>query len=364
MEEQNKKLRHAKETADSGGKKTYTAELFLTGDALIHDSVYQAARQEDGSYDFSRMLACIGKLAEGYDLKYYNQETILGGTELGLSSYPLFNSPREMGDAMVKMGFNLVSTANNHSLDKGLPGIANSLRYWAEQEREHGVHTAGTSLSRQAHDAIPVYEINGITYTFLSWTYWCNSLQPPKGFSYIVNSYEHGTEEMLDQIRRADRLSDIVIVAMHWGDENTMELNGEQIELAQKLADCGADIIIGNHPHAIQPIAWLNDHKTLCFYAMGNMLSGQMAEITHVGMVGGLTIEKHVLQGSATVTLKDPRVDLIWTAHDAQRRQYKVIPMKELDDAIVSNGSKLYERYRTRITDWNAEVRFGVELKR
>ena len=96
MEEQNKKLRHAEETTDRGGKITYTAELFLTGDALIHDSVYQAAEQKDGSYDFSRMLACVGRLAEGYDLKYYNQETILGGTELGLSSYPFFNSPQEV----------------------------------------------------------------------------------------------------------------------------------------------------------------------------------------------------------------------------------------------------------------------------
>ena len=93
----------------------YTAEFFFTGDALIHGTVWMDAARGDGTYDFSGILENIGKLAEGYDLKYYNQETILGGTELGLSGYPTFNSPQEVGDAMVNMGFNLVSTANTHS---------------------------------------------------------------------------------------------------------------------------------------------------------------------------------------------------------------------------------------------------------
>ncbi|MBR2830425.1 MAG: CapA family protein [Solobacterium sp.] len=125
----------------------YTAKLFLTGDALIHGTVWMDADKGDGTYDFSGILENVGRLSEGYDLKYYNQETILGGTELGLHGYPRFNSPQEVGDAMVGMGFNLVSTANNHSLDKDEEGIRRSVEYWKRQEAEHGVHMAGTYLS-------------------------------------------------------------------------------------------------------------------------------------------------------------------------------------------------------------------------
>ena len=132
-----------------------TAEFFFTGDALIHGTVWMDADQGNGTYDFSGIVENVGRLAEGYDLKYYNQETILGGTELGLHGYPTFNSPQEVGDAMVNMGFGLVSTANNHSLDQGLTGIERSTEYWKRQEAEHGVHMAGT-YSSQTEDVITV----------------------------------------------------------------------------------------------------------------------------------------------------------------------------------------------------------------
>ena len=138
-----------------------TAEFFFTGDALIHGTVWMDADQGNGTYDFSGIVENVGRLAEGYDLKYYNQETILGGTELGLHGYPTFNSPQEVGDAMVNMGFGLVSTANNHSLDQGLTGIERSCEYWKRQEAEHGVHMAGTYNSQEDHDRLDVYEING-----------------------------------------------------------------------------------------------------------------------------------------------------------------------------------------------------------
>lgn len=340
----------------------HTAEFFFTGDALIHGTVWMDADQGNGTYDFSGILENVGRLSEGYDLKYYNQETILGGTELGLHGYPTFNSPQEVGDAMVNMGFGLVSTANNHSLDQGLTGISRSCEYWARQEAEKGVHMAGTYDSQEAHDALNVYEVNGITYTFLSWTYGCNGLVPPEGYEYIVNIYTDHVDELLDQVARANEISDVVIVAMHWGTEYSMEANDEQRDLAQRLSEAGADIIVGNHPHVIQPIEWVNDHKTICYYAMGNMVSAQIEEPNLVGMVGGVTITKTVDNGSTSVEISDARADLIYTYYDVGYHNFKVIPMKELDTDHVANAPELYQKYLPKINEYDESIRVGIEI--
>ncbi|MBR4456099.1 MAG: CapA family protein [Solobacterium sp.] len=352
----------AEPTAEPAEPQISTAEFFFTGDALIHGTVWMDADRGNGTYDFSGIVENVGRLAEGYDLKYYNQETILGGVELGLHGYPTFNSPQEVGDAMVNMGFGLVSTANNHSLDQGVTGINRSCEYWKKQEAEHGVHMAGTYVSQEDHDKLEVYEVNGITYTFLSWTYGCNGLLPPQGQEYIVNIYTDHVEELLEQVRRANELSDIVIVAMHWGTEYYMEANDEQRELAQRLSEAGADIIVGNHPHVIQPIEWVNNGKTIVYYAMGNMVSAQIDEPNLVGMVGGITIRKITDEDGSRMELLDPRADLIYTYYDPGYVNFKVIPMKELDDAHVPGAAALYEKYRAKINEYDDSIRVGVEL--
>ncbi|MCR5229974.1 MAG: CapA family protein [Solobacterium sp.] len=339
----------------------YKASLFITGDALIHGTVWKDAYQADGTYDFSGQVELVGKLAEGYDLKYYNQETILGGTELGLSGYPLFNSPQEVGDAMVGMGFNLVSTATNHSLDQGQTGIRRSHDYWKRQEDEHGVHMAGTYISAEEQAEIPVYEVNGITYTFLSWTYGCNGLLPLEGYEWSVNIYTGHEDEMLEQVRKADAVSDVTIVALHWGTEYSMEANEEQKRLAVELSEAGADILVGNHPHVIQPVEWVNDHKTICYYAMGNMISAQLEEQNLVGMVGGLDIVKTVFNGETTVEIKDPRADLIYTYYSNGYVNFKVIPFSQLDDAHLYNHDAVYEKYVTKINEYDDSIIVGMQ---
>ena len=151
-------------------KEEMDASLVMVGDALIHSTVYNDAYTGDG-YDFKPMLKEIKPLIKDYDLKYYNQETILGGTELGLSNYPRFNSPYEVGDAFIDAGFNLVSLATNHTMDKGEQGVINSLNYWNSKD---DVYMAGSYLSFEDRDKPVIKEINGITYSFFSYTTWTN----------------------------------------------------------------------------------------------------------------------------------------------------------------------------------------------
>ncbi len=332
--------------------------LFMSGDGLIHGTVWMDAQQADGSYDFHNMMENMGTLSSGYDLVYYNQETILGGTELGLSGYPTFNSPQEFGDTMVDLGFNLVSTANNHSLDKGATGIDRSTSYWKKQYETNGVVMAGTYASQQDHDALPVYEKNGITYCFLSWTYGCNGLTPPEGQEYLVNIYTEHTEELLTQVRNAKAQADVVLVAMHWGTEYDDEANDEQKTLAQQLADAGATVIIGCHPHVIEPIEYLNNGTSIVYYSLGNMVSAQDQLPRLIGMIGGVTITKTTMNGESTITVSDAKADLIYTYYE-NFTNFKVIPFKDLDDAHLSGYQEIYDKYAQKITEYDSSIQVG-----
>ena len=322
----------------------YTAEMFLTGDGLIHGAIYKDAyRIGNGTYDFTGMVEPLRPFVEKYDLKYYNQESMLGGVDLGLYCYPLFNSPQEFGDAMVGLGFNMVSTANNHSLDMGEAGIEKSLAYWNSKE---GVINAGTYTSWEDQQALNVYEINGITYTFLSWTFSCNGFYPPQGKEYLVNLYPGREEEMLAQVRKADEISDVVIIAIHWGTEYVHEPNQEQRDMARRLAEAGADIIVGNHPHVIQPVEWIDD--TIVFYAMGNMIAAQETAEKQTGMIAGLTITKTVDHGETTVKVSNVRTDLIYT-YFANHINFRIYPYEELTDQILPGWEQIYEQQKAII---------------
>lgn len=340
---------------------TYQAKLFMAGDALIHGAVYYCAQQPDGTYDFHEIMKNMKTLAEDYDLRYYNQETILGGTEMGLSSYPRFNTPQEFGDTMVDYGFNLVSTANNHSLDMDEAGILRSTAYWKNKESQ-GVHMTGTFDSPEAQQALPVYEVNGITYTFLAYTYGCNGLEPPAGKEYLVNLYPGHEAEMLDKVRQADEVSDVVIICMHWGTEYSMDVNEEQLSLAQQLSDAGADIIIGCHPHVIEPIQWLNDGKTIVYYSLGNMVSAQDQLPRIIGMIGGITITKTVTDGVSEISLSDARADLIYTKYDiigGHFYNFRVYPFSDLTEELLPDHEAIYNEFSSKITELDPTILVG-----
>ena len=169
--------------------KEYTTNLFMVGDALIHYGVYNDAKQKDGSYDFRNMFEYIKPIASKYDLAYYNQETILGGASLGYSSYPRFNSPQEVGDAFIDAGFNMVSLATNHTMDKNEQGVINSVNYWKTKKDRVVYSGQWISAEEREMETSQVYEKNGIKYAFLSYTTWTNGLETPVNKEYLNNVY-------------------------------------------------------------------------------------------------------------------------------------------------------------------------------
>ena len=164
----------------------YKANLVMVGDNLIHDTLIRDAHEyaNYNGYDFKPMYDIIKPIISSYDLAYYNQETILGGEELGLRSYPTFNSPYEVGDAMVDAGFNLVSLATNHTMDAGEKAVLNSREYWNKQE---DVLAVGSYSSMEERNEVQVREVNNIKYTMLNYTYGTNGMPVPSGKDYLVN---------------------------------------------------------------------------------------------------------------------------------------------------------------------------------
>ena len=328
-------------------KETY-ASMVMVGDALIHGTVYGTAHRyaNYNGYDFKPMLEHIKERVKDYDLAYYNQETILGGTELGLSTYPLFNSPYEVGDAFIDAGFNLVSLATNHTIDKGERGVLNSRNYWNQQA---DVLAAGSYSSFEERDKVVIKEVNGIKYAFLSYTTYTNGLIVPTGKEYLVNVYD---EDLIkEEIARYRDQVDLLMVAMHWGTEYMTYPTNEQKEISEYLASLGVDLIIGCHPHVIEPIEYIDD--TLVIYSLGNFISSQIGVERLTGLMLSLNIKKEEYHGKTTISFEDIEGTLIYTDRN---NGYIVYPYDMLTDNILNNYETYYEKYKKVVTAYSDQV--------
>ena len=338
----------------------YKVRVFMVGDALIHSCVYQDAKTSDGGYDFKPMLELIKPISSKYDLVYYNQETVLGGTELGLSNYPRFNSPYEVGDAFIDAGFNLVSLATNHTMDKGEVGVANSVNYWNKHKDK--VVTSGQWISAESREeeTAKVYEKNGIKYAFLSYTTWTNGLETPAGKEYLNNVYSD--EKAAADIAKVKDKCDIIIVAMHWGTEYSLGVDSSQDRIAKFLSDQGVQLIIGAHPHVVEPVEWINDGKTFVIYSLGNLISDQEGNERLTGLMMSIDIKKKVdVDKTVTVTLENPRAELTYTkSYYGGKRNFKVYPYSQLNNSLLSGYESLQTKYQGVVSQWYPELQWGV----
>lgn len=340
--------------------KYYEAHLFMVGDALIHSAVYQDAKQADGTYDFKPMLELIKPISSQYDLVYYNQETILGGTELGLSNYPRFNSPYEVGDAFIDAGFNMVSLATNHTMDKNEQGVINSVNYWSQHKDSVVYSGQWTSFESRENEVSQIYEKNGIRYAFLSYTTWTNGLETPTGKEYLNNVYSD--EKASADIAKVRDKADVIIVAMHWGVEYSLGVSYDQERIAKFLSEQGVQIIIGAHPHVVEPVEYINDGKTFVIYSLGNFISDQEGNERLTGLMMSLDIKKKVdIDDSVTVTVENPKAELIYTkSYYGRKRNFKVYPYSQLNTNLLSNYSALEEKYKGVVNSRYEELQWGV----
>ena len=326
--------------------------LVMVGDALLHSSVYNDA-YKNGVYDFTSQLEYIKPIVSKYDLAFYNQETILGGTEIGLSDYPTFNSPQEFGDAMIDAGFNIVNLATNHTLDRGEQAVINSANYWKTKD----VLTAGSYASFEEASKINIKEKNGIKYALLSYTYGTNGISVPSGKEYLVNLYSD--EQAKRDIEAVRDDVDLLLVSMHWGTEYRTEPTDEQKSQAEYLASLGADIIIGTHPHVIEPITYIDD--TLVIYSLGNFISAQSTNNDYNTMVELMTmvdVVKTTKDGKSEIKLENLNNELLYNYYKKGSRWYdfKVIPFSQMNESYNSDYKRLYEKYSNVVRMYNSDI--------
>lgn len=280
--------------------------LLGVGDNLIHEAIYRQANRRAGGegYDFEYAYQNVREMIASADIASINQETVMVA-EKPLSSYPMFNSPTQLGDYLSKIGFDVANLANNHSLDMvpsaGNLALTSYLSFWKTHPE---VLTTGLYENDEDAQNIRLLERNGITFAFLGATEWTNGLSLPKN-SDVLLMMTQDEEALRAQIEKAKSLADVVVMNVHWGIEYTHDPNEGQRELAQKMVDWGVDIILGHHPHVIQPVEYLtraDGTRGVVVYSLGNFISAQETGDRMIGGALDVTVRKDFSTGEIELT--------------------------------------------------------------
>lgn len=326
-----------------------TTTIRAVGDILIHDRVYDDARIENG-FDFTPMLEDVAPYLQEADVTIANQETMIGGEEIGLSGYPAFNSPFEVGDALKEAGVDVVTLANNHTLDRGPQSIMNALQYWDELDM---VYT-GAFRDKEDANELRIIESEGISIAVLSYTYGTNGIPIPDGRDYLVTLADPAL--MKTQIAEANEKADAVLVALHAGDEYVDYPNQQQRDWVQIAADNGATAVLGHHPHVLQPVEWIerkHEHDMLVVYSLGNFLSGQY---DHPRRVGGIFhFELEMVEGEKARAV-NPALLPTYVQFEEGDRNYRVTPMKDLTDRELPDVNTHLEEVDAHMSQWLPEL--------
>ncbi|MDQ0063357.1 CapA family protein [Paenibacillus harenae] len=336
-----------------------TIQLAAVGDIMFHNSQLESARNDSGSYDFKPVFEEVKPIIGGADVAIANFETTTAGKDkYAYSGYPRFNSPDEAVDALQAAGFDVLTTANNHSLDTGKSGIIRTL----DTIRNRGIDTVGT-YANQTESRVLMKEVKGIRLAFLSYTEHVNGLESmltADELDAMINVADE--QKMKEDIAYAKAQgADLVVASVHWGNEYEREPSSSQEGLARMLADSGVDIILGSHPHVIQRSEWLDANgeakdKTFVIYSMGNFISNQRAETldnayTEDGVIVRFEIRKDMATNETTIS----KVDYVptWVYRDkepgGQAYTYRVLPAegykdnKSVSDAFKARMERSYK---------------------
>ena len=317
-----------------------SVDIVCAGDNLIHSPIYMQAknRAENGDYDFLPAFENVRKYIEEADLAILNQETIVSD-KYEPSNFPYFCSPEALARDMITLGFDAVSISNNHCLDKGEEGLIASLEFWADSYPDIPVY--GAYLNEEDMNNIRILEVNGITFAFLGFMEHTNGLMLPEN-SVCELTYMSEEELIEKQIKEAEKIADCVIVSVHFGVEVTNEISVQQYDFSQKLADYGADIIIGTQPHTIQSMEYLtgkNGNKAFVFYCLGNFISAMDNPYSMVEMLGRIKVTKSLKTGE--ITLSEPNAVPLINHYDHNYSNIRIYPFSEYTEELgTSHGCK------------------------
>ncbi|HAE61194.1 MAG TPA: capsular biosynthesis protein [Eubacteriaceae bacterium] len=327
------------------------AAFTSVGDIMFHGTqITNAYDSGSGSYNFDDNFKNVNKFFEAADIAMGNFETVTaGGTPQG---YPVFNAPDEVLDSIKSSGFDVLTTANNHSLDKGKTGV---LRTLEEIEKRDLISTGTFS---EPEDEITVLETKGIRVGLIAYTYGLNgmeSLLTPAELGYMINIIDE--EKIKQDIQKAkDQDCDMIFVSIHWGNEYQLSPTNQQEQLANKIFNWGADVVLGSHPHVIQRSEIINigGEDKFVIYSQGNFLSNQRRETlpsisarnyTEDGVIVHIKVEKDMITGKASLASVSYTPTWVYRYNAGGRLKYEILPVKESIETM-SLGSQVLEKLK------------------
>ena len=313
-----------------------SATLCFVGDLMCHSTQFNYARVGADTFDFTGVYHQIKKYLSEADLTVGNLETVIAGKNEGYSGYPYFNAPDDYIYALKDAGFDLLVTANNHALDQGWKGVQRTI----EVINENRLYHTGTFISQDDRDSVRIFEINSIRIAILAYSENTNGVQIPKGKDFVINLID---EELIrkDIYKARQKNVDIVVVHLHYGPEYNREPSDYQKEIVQKIIKMGADIIIGGHPHVIEPtkIFKTNNAKLdsgFIAYSMGNFISNQRWRYSDAGVILNIQISKNIFTDSVYIDDVNYLPTWVFKGQTEKGREYIILPSQ------VNKSDSLY----------------------
>ena len=316
------------------------------GDSLCHSQNFKDAYDsETDTYDFSPMFKNVTKYVENATVAVGNLETTLAGKERGYSGYPTFNSPDELALDLKEMGIDILTTANNHCIDKGYSGLVSTL----DKLDEYGIAHTGTSRSVEEQNTILFKDLEGIKTAFLCYTYGTNGIPIPTGKEYCVNLIDKDfMKQQLDKAKEEG--AELIVVSMHWGAEYRIKQTEEQEELAEFLIKNGADIILGNHSHVPEPMEMkevtLDDgtkREGFVIYSMGNFFSAQTQEYTRDTLILNVEIRKNGQTGEITIDKATYTPVYVYDNGSNAKDRYELLDIENIISEYENGNSQYSE---------------------
>lgn len=308
-----------------------SVNMTILGDIMCHSTNFKEAYDATTkTYDFSSVFSQITNYVTSADIAIGNVETTFAGESRGYSGYPTFNTPAALATDLVELGVDVVSTANNHSLDKGYTGLVSTL----DELDKVGIAHTGTYRSTEEQNTITYKDVKGVKFAFLSFTYGTNGIPVPSGKDYCVNLINKDLIKQQIELAKAGN-PDIICVNMHWGLEYKSNQNSEQEDLADFLFENGVDLIFGSHPHVLEPMEkrtiTLADGTTkdgFVIYSLGNFMSGQVIAETRNSLILNLKVTKHGDTGKITIDSYDYIPTYMLDTSTAEANKYKILDIR------------------------------------
>ena len=334
QEIENQKQENAKKEAEENKEEEPTDTTFTMaaiGDIMCHNTQYNDAYNKDtGAYDFSYVFDDISLYTKTADICVGNLETTFAGEDVGYSGYPTFNTPDSLAYELKDIGVDVLSTAGNHALDKGFNGLSRTIDVLNDADIAH----TGTYKTEEEQNTILTKYVKGIKIAFVNFTYGTNGIKIPSGKEFCVNLIDNDLiTKQLDLAKSQN--PDIIVACMHWGNEYKTTPNDTQKELSTFLFQNGVDIILGTHPHVLEPMekqtVTLEDGTTkdgFVIYSLGNFISGQTAENTKTSIILNLTITKHT-DGKITIDKAEYKPIYMYTDKSLKTKKMKLLDINK-----------------------------------